>query len=101
MIRLLLLLAAVAGPSPHAVNVTVAQPQAYEIWDGTVLGRAPAGVAAVVVASGKRRWAVPVRASGMFHAVLSPVPRGDIRLSVAGHEMVPVYGVPRGSIRRL
>ncbi len=32
---------------------------------------------------------------------VAPVPRGDLRVSVAGREAVPVYGVPRGSIRTL
>src|SRR4051812_15905269 len=102
MIRLLLLLAAVAGPPPaHAGHVTVSQPAAYELWDGTVAGRARPGRAAVVVSSGKRRWVVPVGSGGRFHAVVGPVPRGDLQLAVNGRPVGAVFGVPRGSLQRL
>ncbi len=98
MLRLMLMLAAlVAAPPPDPASVRVAQPQPYELWDGRVRGTAPAGSTLVVV-SRKRRWRVPVAADGRFDRVLPGVPRGDGRVTVGGHRVVPVFGVPSGSI---
>ena len=74
MLRLMLMLAAlVAAPPPDPASVRVAQPQPYELWDGRVRGRAPAGSTLVVV-SRKRRWRVPVGAGGRFDRVLPECP---------------------------
>ena len=101
MLRLMLMLAAlVAAPPPDPASVHVAQPQPYELWDGRVRGTAPAG-SILVVASRKRRWRVPVGADGRFDRVLAGVPRGDGRVTVGGHDVTPVFGVPSGSIMPL
>ena len=101
MLRLMLILAAlVAAPPPDPASVHVAQPQPYELWDGRVRGTAPAGSTLVVV-SGKHRWRVPVAAEGRFDKVLPGVPRGDGKVTVGGHRVTPVFGVPSGSISPL
>ena len=101
MLRLMLMLAAlVAAPPPDPASVHVAQPQPYELWDGRVRGTAPAGSTLVVV-SGKHRWRVSVAAGGGFDKVLPGVPRGDGKVTVGGHRVAPVFGVPSGSISPL
>src|SRR4029078_9518670 len=101
MLRLMLMLAAlVAAPPPDPASVHVAQPQPYELWDGRVRGTAPAGSSLVVV-SRDHRWRVPVAADGRFDRVLPGVPRGDGAVTVGGHAVVPVFGVPSGSIPAL
>src|SRR4051812_48875689 len=101
MLRLMLMLAAlVAAPPPDPASVHVAQPQPYELWDGRVRGSAPAG-RTLVVLSGKRRWWVPVAADGRFDRVLPGVPQGDAEVTVGGHSVTPVFGVPSGSIAPL
>src|SRR5689334_12630960 len=98
MLRLMLMLAAlVAAPPPDPASVRVAQPQPYELWDGRVRGTAPVGSTLVVV-SRKRRWRVPVGADGRFDRVLPGVPRGDGEVTVGGHRVAAVFGVPSGSI---
>src|SRR5436305_12524954 len=98
MLRLMLMLAAlVAAPPPDPGSVHVAQPQPYELWDGRVRGAAPAG-STVVVVSRTHRWRVSVAADGRFDRVLPGVPRGDGKVTVGGHTVVPVFGVPSGSI---
>jgi beta-lactamase class A len=101
MLRLMLMLAAlVAAPPPDPASVHVAQPQPYELWDGRVRGTAPAG-STVAVAAGKHRWRVAVAADGRFGQVLPGVPRGDGTVTVGGHRVTPVFGVPSGSISPL
>src|SRR4051812_47230036 len=101
MLRLMLMLAAlVAAPPPDPASVQVAQPQPYELWDGRVSGSAPPG-RTLAVMSGKRRWRVPVAADGRFDRVLPGVPRGDAEVTVGGHRVTPVFGVPSGSITPL
>jgi beta-lactamase class A len=101
MLRLMLMLAAlVAAPPPDPASVHVAQPQPYELWDGRIRGTAPAG-STVVVAAGKHRWRVAVAADGRFGQVLPGVPRGDGSVTVGGHRVTPVFGVPSGSISPL
>jgi beta-lactamase class A len=98
MLRLMLMLAAlVAPPPPDPASVHVTQPQPYELWDGRVRGTAPAG-STVAVVSGKQRWRAVVAADGHFDRVLPGVPRGDGTVTVGGHRVTPVFGVPSGSI---
>jgi beta-lactamase class A len=102
MLRLLMLLAAFAAPPapPHG-QVAVSVPRSYEIWDGRVAGRVPAGTEAISVRAGKHRWVVPVGRKGRFSATVGPVPWGDEHVQVAGVTVAPVYGVPEGSVRPL
>jgi beta-lactamase class A len=101
MLRLMLMLAAlVAAPPPDPASVHVAQPQPYELWDGRVRGTAPAGSNLVVV-SREHRWRVAVAADGHFDRVLPDVPRGDGTVTVGGHRVTQVFGVPSGSIAPL
>jgi beta-lactamase class A len=101
MLRILLLLAAVAAPAPPSGHVVVSAPQNYEIWDGTVAGRVRRGTRAVTVRTGKHAWAVPVDPEGRFETTVGPVPWGDEHVVVAGKVVGPVYGVPSGSVRPL
>jgi beta-lactamase class A len=98
MLRLMLMLAAlVVAPPADPGSVHVAQPQPYELWDGRVRGTAPAGSTLVVV-SRTHRWRVPVAADGRFDRVLPGVPRGDGHVTVGGHRVAPLFGVPSGSM---
>jgi beta-lactamase class A len=101
MLRLLMLLAAVAAPAPPTGHVVVSAPRNYEIWDGTVAGRVRPGTEAIAVRAGKHAWAVPVDPNGRFATTVGPVPWGDEHLVVAGRVVAPVYGVPSGSVRPL
>src|SRR5690349_23538736 len=100
MLRLLMLLAAFAAPPapPHG-HVVVSQPRSYEVWDGTIAGRVPAGTGAIAVRAGKHRWEIPVEPNGRFTATVGPVPWGDQHVQIAGVTVAPVYGVPEGSVQ--
>ena len=101
MLRLLLMLAALAGPHPPASSVHVTMPRSYELWDGRVRGRVAAGATALTVRSGRRVWQVAVDADGGFDQVVSPVPAGDVSVTIGGRLVTPVYGVPSGSVAAL
>jgi hypothetical protein len=96
---MLMLAALVAAPPPDPASVHVAQPQPYELWDGRVRGTAPAAApwwwcrASVTGASGRGRW--PLRQGAPRRAL------GDGTVTVGGHAVVPMFGVPSGSIRAL
>ncbi len=101
MLRLLLMLAALAGPHPPSSSVHVTVPQSYELWDGRVQGHAAPGATALTVQSGGHVWQVAVEPDGSFDQVVSPVPAGDAAVTVGGRLVTPVYGVPSGSISAL
>ncbi len=73
MLRLLLMLAALAGPHPPSSSVHVTVPQSYELWDGRVQGHAAPGATALTVQSGGHVWQVAVEPDGSFDQVISPV----------------------------
>src|SRR3954470_23338313 len=96
------MLAALAAPAPTPSGpVTVSAPRPYEIWDGRVTGRAPAGTQAISVSAGPRTWTVVVGSDGRFDQRLGPVPVGPGDVTVAGKEVSPVWGVPAGSVTPL
>ena len=101
MLRLLLMLAALAGPHPPSASVHVTVPRAYELWDGRVQGHVAPGAAALTVRSGSHLWNVAVEPDGSFDQVVSPVPAGDASVTIGGRLVTPVYGVPSGSIAPL
>jgi hypothetical protein len=101
MLRLLLMLAAaVTGTNTPPGSVHVAQPRAFEVWDGRVKGTATPG-AFISVRAGKGTWFFQADAGGRFDRTVRPVPRGDGEITIAGELVGPVYGVPQGSIRRM
>ena len=101
MLRLMLMLAALVAPPPPTAQVHVASPRPFEVWDGHVRGRVPAGSFAVTVTARGRSWQVPVAADGSFDRLLTRVPLGDVQLSVDGRSVGSVFGVPSGSLRPL
>jgi hypothetical protein len=101
VLRLLLMLAALAGPHPPSSSVHVVVPQSYELWDGRVQGHVPPGATALTVESGEHVWHIAVEPDGSFDQVVSPVPLGDGSVTVGGRLVTPVYGVPSGSIAAL
>jgi beta-lactamase class A len=101
VLRLLLMLAALAGPHPPSSSVHVNVPRPYELWDGRVQGRVAAGATALSVQSGGHLWQVAVEPDGSFDQVVSPAPAGDASVTVGGRLVTPVYGVPSGSIAAL
>jgi beta-lactamase class A len=101
VLRLLLMLAALAGPHPPSSSVHVTVPRSYELWDGRVQGHAKPGATALSVQSGDRTWQVAVAPDGSFDQVVSPLPRGDTSVTIGGRLVTPVYGVPSASISAL
>ena len=101
MLRLLLMLAALAGPHPPSSSVHVLVPQSYELWDGRVRGHVAPGATALTVQSAEHVWHIAVDPDGSFDQVVSPVPLGDGSVTVGGRLVTPVYGVPSGSIAAL
>jgi len=100
MLHLLLILAALTAPPPPG-SVALSAPRPFEVWDGRVTGRVPAGTAAVLVEAGGRRWRVAVRKDGRFDRVVSRVPLGAGEVRVAGRLVTPVWGLPSGSVAAL
>jgi beta-lactamase class A len=100
MLSVLLMLAAVAAPPP-AASVHVATPRPYEVWDGRVTGRAPAGTFAVAVSAGPRGFLVRVGPDGRFDELVRPVRLGPSSVKVAARPVEPLWGVPAGSIAPL
>src|SRR5438132_9278635 len=95
------MLAALAGAHPPASSLHVVTPRPFEVWDGRVRGRIAPGSTAVTVRSGARVWLVAVEPDGGFDELVSPVPIGDISVTVGGRPVTPVYGLPSGSIEAL
>jgi beta-lactamase class A len=101
VLRLLLMLAALAGPHPPSSSVHVTVPRSYELWDGRVQGHVAPGATALTVQSAGHLWNVAVEPDGSFDQVVAPVPIGDASVTIGGRLVTPVYGVPSGSIAAL
>ena len=91
------LLAILGGGGHHPARLRVAEPRAYEVWDGRLQGRAP-GI--VHVRTGGHRYTLVPGPRGRFSVRVSHVVRGDTTVTVAGRR-IPVYGLPPGSLRPL
>jgi beta-lactamase class A len=99
VLRLLLLLAALAAPDAHPAGpVHIVTPRPYEVWDGRVAGRVRPGVRSILVTAGDGRWAVLVGADGRFDGTVGPLRPGEARVSVAGRDIDPVWALPSGSL---
>src|SRR4051794_15426219 len=97
MLRLLASLLAILGAGhPHPAKLTVSEPLPFEVWDGRLAGRA---AQPFHVRAGGRRYVVSPGLSGRF-AVRVPHAAGDNVVTVAGRR-IPIYGLPRGSLRAL
>jgi hypothetical protein len=91
------LLAILGGDVHHPARLRVAEPRAYEVWDGRLQGRAP-GI--VHVRTGGHRYTLVPGPGGRFSVRVPHVVRGDTTVTVAGRR-IPVYGLPPGSLRPL
>ncbi len=91
------LLAILGGGVHHPARLRVAEPRAYEVWDGRLQGRAP-GI--VHVRTGGHRYTLVPGPGGRFSVRVPHVVRGDTTVTVAGRR-IPVYGLPPGSLRLL
>jgi len=91
------LLAILGGGVHHPARLRVAEPRAYEVWDGRLQGRAP-GI--VHVRTGGHRYTLVPGPRGRFSVRVPHVVRGDTTVTVAGRR-IPVYGLPPGSLRPL
>jgi Beta-lactamase enzyme family len=91
------LLAFLGGGLHHPARLTVAEPRAYEVWDGALRGRAPGPVH---VRAGGRRYTLLPGPGGRFSVQVPRVVRGDTAVTIAGRR-IPVYGLPPGALRAL
>ena len=98
MLHLLAALLATLGGGVHNPDrLRVAEPRAYEVWDGRLQGRAP-GI--VHIRTGGHRYTLVPGPRGRFSVRVPHVVRGDTTVTVAGRR-IPVYGLPPGSLRPL